>query len=79
MKEKVYETTYRFTKQELYEIEKAFDQLAGQVAHATGDFVSRMGTTKKAKPLVDKVIDGACSYYDMARTISAKASKFRGE
>ena len=68
-----------FTNEELYEIEKAFDERAAQVGFNTGIVLERLGKTKytEADEFSRKILKESSHCWDMFRSISGKASKMR--
>ena len=68
-----------FSKDEMYEIEKAFDERAGQVKAETARILQHLAPSKseKAVKLANKIIDNAVDAYDLCRTISAKCQHKR--
>lgn len=65
-----------FTKDELFEIEKVFDSLAGQFSHATADILTKLSLVK-ANKLKNKILEESVITFDIYRTISTKCQKAR--
>jgi len=65
-----------FTKEELFEIEKVFDDIAINPHMAKlADMCFKLNNEKDGTKVVDQML----SNFDMCRTISAKCSRLRGK
>ena len=68
----------KFTKKELYEIEKAFDSLAAQHTQGVAMTIEKMSKMKKGDEYFSKqLFDSFVESHEMLRTISAKAYRLR--
>lgn len=68
-----------FTNEQLKEIEKQFDILAGQVGVYLARVIFSLKEHKKADKFINKLIDEAIESFDAYRTISAIADKMQKE
>lgn len=70
-----------FTKEELHEIEKGFDILAGLHSNRMAEIIFKLQplTNKKAKKYTDRLFDCAVEAHDIYRTISAKAKRMHNK
>lgn len=66
-----------FTKKELYEIEKLFDNQAGEVTRNAAHYIDALSKSPEANKITTKFINDVLAIYELCRTISAKASKMR--
>ena len=71
-----------FTKEELYEIEKVFDNITSNHIARFAEIVcklQRYDNEVKVKELLDKLFTESVDCFDLYRTISAKAKLLREE
>ena len=66
----------KFTKEQLYEIEKMFDYVAGSNLRESGRLLEQV---KDCPPLRKILVESSVSYYNMCRTISAVARSLQDE
>jgi len=66
-----------FTQKELYEIEKAFDMYASQIIVQHSQVINSFAKWDTEGNICQKLLKEATICFDMARTISAKASAMR--
>jgi hypothetical protein len=73
MKAAAYNPRMNFTKEELIEIEKMCDALAGRLSLDMAIIAHKASEAGIAQDKINKLFDDSLSGYDMLRTISAKA------
>ena len=69
----------KFTKEELYEIEKTFDNKAGALIVGLGNFLSKCRNEKGTGIIKNKMISESYRCFDICRTISAKCQNERNK
>jgi hypothetical protein len=65
-----------FDKNQLYEIEKVFDYMAGQVLETTTKQITALQIIEN-KEFLHKIFQENAKYYDLCRSISAICEKIR--
>ena len=73
---------YEFNNDQLFMIEKVFDNVAHDTQRAFADTVSKLNLLKESKKkqrFINKLLDECVKAYDMCRTISAICENNRNQ
>jgi len=63
-----------FSKEDLLEIEKLFDNAVGSLMNNSSIVVEKLSANKLTEPLVSKYVSSVVSVYERFRSISVKAN-----
>lgn len=70
---------YEFTKDELFEIEKQFDILAGINIKNTGEILSKIQQNECSNEFIKRLVESQVKSFDVYRIISAKCEMIRND